>query len=85
MARSVKKRATARASDGRNAIVLQLAKLVGVLVATVVMVIGFALSESSVGQVSAMVGGLVTGLLAYYTVIKILWRLTRRTQPSPRP
>ena len=70
MARSVKKRATTGGSNGRNGIVLQFAKLAGVLVSGVVMAVGFALSESSAVQVSSMVGGLAIGSLAYYAVIK---------------
>jgi hypothetical protein len=70
----MRKRATAGASNGRNAIVLQVAKLAGVLVAGVVIAVGFALSESSIGQVSAIVSGLAISSLAYYAVVKIYWR-----------
>jgi hypothetical protein len=70
----IRKRSKPGASSGRNALVLQLAQLAGVLVTTLVIALGYIFSESSVGQGWATVAGFATGPIAYYAVVKLFWR-----------
>jgi hypothetical protein len=61
-------------SDGRNAVVVYLGRLLGVIVTTATIAVGLHLDDTSVGWlVSCIVGGLA-GLLVYCIVIKVYWR-----------
>lgn len=62
-------------SSGRNALVFYLARLLGVLVTTaVIVVLGLAIGYTSAEKLVVWIVGGVAGLVAYWVVIKLYWR-----------